>query len=133
MIKNKVLITSFLGIVLFSVATFISMKGMCLSDLVCSRPHDDSLSLILLPTIPLFIFSLVTYKMREKVFQAWWNFARIWIPISMLAILLSPSSTHNWMFPIEKGSVVFFSSILFILVSVILIIIWQIKEKKNSK
>ncbi|NLC31443.1 MAG: hypothetical protein GX765_05340 [Candidatus Moranbacteria bacterium] len=87
--------------------------------------------MILFPIIPLFLFSLITYKMQDNVFQAWWRFARIWIPISMLAILVSPSNTHNWMFPIEKGTVAFFSAVLFAVISLILIITWQFKEKKR--
>jgi len=63
--------------------------------------------IVLFPIIPLFIFSLVTYLMKESVFQAWWRFARVWILASMLAILVSPSNSHNWMFPIEKGTVAF--------------------------
>ena len=87
--------------------------------------------MILFPIIPLFLFSLITYKMQDSVFQAWWRFARIWIPISMLAILVSPSNTHNWMFPIEKGTVAFFSAVLFVVISLILIITWQFKGKKR--
>ncbi|NTW27568.1 MAG: hypothetical protein HGA36_04545 [Candidatus Moranbacteria bacterium] len=86
---------------------------------------------ILLPIIPLFIFSLITFKMQDKIFQAWWKFARIWVPLSMLAILISPSYTHNWMFPIEKGTVSFFSSTLFIIASTILIAHQSYKSRKN--
>jgi hypothetical protein len=101
-------------------------KGDCpyiLSDFV----------MILFPIIPLFLFSLITYKMREEIFQAWWKFARVWIPVSMLAVLLSPSYTHNWMFPIEKGTVAFFSSAFFVIISVSILGYLYFKSKKSNK
>jgi len=84
----------------------------------------------LLPIIPLFIFSLITYKMREGVYRAWWKFARIWIPLSMLAVFVSPSY-GNWMIPIEKGTVAFSSSILFVIISLVLIIWQSVKERRG--
>ncbi|MDD5463727.1 MAG: hypothetical protein PHP62_01155 [Candidatus Moranbacteria bacterium] len=77
--------------------------------------------LILFPVIPLFLFSLITIKMREEIFQYWWKFARFLIPASMLTILISPSYTHNWMFPIEKGTVALASSAFFLIASLFII------------
>jgi hypothetical protein len=129
--KKKVLLISFIILVMSVIAIFSRQIGLCpiYSYSNCAY-FFDSFFMILFPIIPLFVFSLITYKMQDSVFQAWWSFARIWIPISMLAILVSPSNTHNWMFPIEKGTVAFFSSVLFAVISLILIIIWQVKEKK---
>ncbi|HBR78871.1 MAG TPA: hypothetical protein DEA46_00385 [Candidatus Moranbacteria bacterium] len=81
----------------------------------------DTLFMIIFPAIPLFIFSLITYPMKENVFQAWWQFTRVWIPISMLAILIAPSYSHNWMFPIEKGTVASFSSLIYIITNILII------------
>jgi len=118
-------------LILGLVTIFSRQIGLCpsYSYSVCAY-FFDSFFMVLLPTIPLFIFSLVTYLMKESVFQAWWRFARVWIPASMLAILVSPSNSHNWMFPIEKGTVAFFSSIFFVIISIILITIWSLKERK---
>lgn len=85
--------------------------------------------MVLFPTIPLLIFSLITYKMRDEVWQSWWKFSRIWIPFSMFAILISPS-TGNWMIPIEKGSVALFSMILFAIISVSMIAYKHFQLKK---
>ncbi len=38
-------------------------------------------------TPPLFFLSLITYKMQDEVFRAWWNFARWWVPVIILATL----------------------------------------------
>jgi hypothetical protein len=42
----------------------------------------------LAPLFPIFVFSLVTYKMRDQVFHAWWNFARWWAPVIVVVTLL---------------------------------------------
>lgn len=127
--KTKLILLSALGSVFFGIATFISIKGFCFINYICDRSHDDKLAFILFPIIPLFIFSLITYKMQEEVFQFWWKFSRIWIPFSMFAILISPS-TGNWMIPIEKGSVALFSMILFTISSVFIIVCKHFQLKK---
>lgn len=76
----------------------------------------------LLPIIPLFLFSIITYKMRDEVYRAWTRFSYVWIPLSMVAIFLAPEYSADWMFPIEKGSVAFFSSLIFAVISLLLII-----------
>jgi hypothetical protein len=78
--------------------------------------------LTFVPIIPLFILSLITYKMRDEVYRAWLRFAYVWIPLSMLLIFLAPEYSADWMFPIVKGTVAFFSSLLFAGISLILII-----------
>lgn len=35
----------------------------------------------------LFLLSLITYKMQDEVFRAWWNFARWMVPVIILATL----------------------------------------------
>jgi len=74
-----------------------------------------------LPIIPLFLLSLITYRMRDEVYRAWLRFAYVWIPLSMLLILLAPEYSSDWMYPVVKGTVAFFSSLLFIIISLALI------------
>lgn len=83
-------------------------------------------SLILLPIIPLFLFSLITYKMRDEVYRAWLRLASIWIPLSMLGIFLAPEYSGQLLplFPVTKSSVAFVSAILFGAIS-LLIIAWK--------
>ncbi len=82
------------------------------------------------PIIPLFLFSLITYKMRDEIYRAWLRFAYVWIPLSMVAILLAPEYSGDWMYPVVKGTVAFFSSVLFALVS-LGIIIWRYATVKD--
>lgn len=121
--KNKILSVSFVGTLLFFIAVYISIFGLCKidSDFLCSRPHEDMYSALLFLFFPLFLFSLITYKMKEAVYLTWYNFVKWWIPLSLLAIIISPRYSHDWMFPIDKGRVAFSTTVIFALVSLILI------------
>lgn len=130
MTRKKILVIEIVGLMILAIAIAVSIKGSCSANFICDRPHDDSMAKILFPIIPLFIFSLITYKMRQEMYQAWWKFARIWIPLSMLAVLISPSNTSNWMFPIEKGTVAFFSSCAFVIISLVIIAYQYFQRKK---
>ena len=48
-----------------------------------------------MPLLPLLILSLVTYKMRDEVFHAWWNFARWLVPVIIVATLLLNSASDG--------------------------------------
>jgi len=84
MTKKNVLVVSFAYVIFFIVSFLVSL--LCEEDMC--RIHDDSvlgwmlLNFIFL--IPIFIFSLITYKMREEVFQSWWRFARWFAPVIIL-------------------------------------------------
>ena len=76
------------------------------------------------PVISFFLFSLITYKMRNEVYSAWLRFSYVWIPLSMTAIFLAPEYSGDLMYPIEKGSVALITSLLFVVIS-FLIIVWK--------
>ena len=85
MTKRNVLIISSLYIFCFAAVVFISTS--CSSD-TCKIREDSSLVVSLYALFPLavvFIFSLVTYFMREEVFRTWWNFARWMVPVVIIA------------------------------------------------
>jgi hypothetical protein len=124
--KTLLLVSGCLSIVLF-VSNYIGTYWIC--DNFFLGGHEGSCPDILysammnfFPIIPFFLFSIITYKMRDEVYQAWLRFAYVWIPLSMLAIFLAPEYSADWMFPIVKGTVAFFSSLLFAGISLILII-----------
>ena len=79
----------------------------------------------LLIFIPLFLFSLITYKMRDEVYRAWLRFAYVWIPLSMILIFLAPQYSTDWMYPVEKGTVAFLTSLLFVTIS-LFVIAWKL-------
>jgi glucan phosphoethanolaminetransferase (alkaline phosphatase superfamily) len=127
MTKKKVLIGSgilAMGIIFFD---YIGTYSWC--DYFIFNGHQGNcpfilsgLEMLFFPVLPLFLFSLITYRLRAEAFQSWWKFARIATPLSMFLIFIAPSYSHDWMFPIEKGSVALMTTILFIFISIILLI-----------
>lgn len=136
MIKKKTLIfLCLVGIVIFLISIFSRQIGLCstLSYSSCGA-FFDGLGEALLPIFPLFLFSIITYFMSEKVFQIWSRFAIVWIPISMILIGLAPEYGEGlWLFPrIEKGTVALVLSALFVAVSIILIAWTTLRTRKNE-
>ena len=80
----------------------------------------------LLPILPFFFFSLITYKMPEKVFQAWAWFALPWSALSMVLIYMAPEYGQSGFGPsisVDKGFVAFCMSALFVVVSIFVIVV----------
>jgi hypothetical protein len=76
--------------------------------------------LVFLPVLPLFLLSLITYKLRDEVFIRWMKFARWWVPMTMFFILIAPGVSGG-LAPLDKGRVGFFFSLLFLVISLVLI------------
>lgn len=90
----------------------------------------------LFPVIPLFLLSLITYKMRDEVYRTWVRFVVVWVPLSMFAIFFSPEYADSFgiaLYPITKSSIAFVSSILFIIISLILIIWKWFSLRRSAK
>jgi len=133
MINKKILfIFSLVGVLLFFVFLFATKLGLCaFINSSCTETFDpiaENLSIF----IPLFLLSLITYKMRDEVYHAWFRFSCVWIPLSMIAIFFAPEYSSDWMFPVVKGTIAFFSSLLYVILSLI-IIIWKYFATRHSK
>lgn len=127
--KKNVLVISTIGSLIFFVWDYIGNSSLCnflfAEGRLGSCPFTlASLEVLLIPFIPLLILSLITFKMREEVYHAWFRFARWWVPLSIVLIFISPEYSADQMFRIEKGSVALLTSVIFIIVSVILIV-WK--------
>lgn len=94
MTKKIVLwVSVILNVLLLSLA-YIQSGEICYSKDWCNKLWD-SINItgeILFVFIPIFLLSLITYKMHEEVFRAWWNFARWFVPIIMLVTFLLNSA-----------------------------------------
>ena len=88
---------------------------------------------MLLPFWPITVFSLITYPLREEVFQAWMHFAKWWIPLSIFFVLIMPDGQGGGYMPslIDKQTIAFLMSSIFILVSTIKIISKSIELRKK--
>lgn len=97
MTKKSVLVGSFIGVLLLS-SQFLFGSHACYVNKLCNRVNDfinqDNLTIILIMPFVLFL-SLITYKMRDEVFQAWWKFARWFVPVIMLVTFLINSQSRG--------------------------------------
>ena len=131
--KNQLKIIIVSGIISVTLVALnhIGTYEICRNKFECTEILY-TIMLALFPIILLFIFSLITYKMREEVFAAWWKFARVFIPLSVFAVLIAPSYSNNSFFPIdEKGSVLLYFCLNFVISSVLIIFLKYGSLKKN--
>lgn len=88
--KKIVLIVSFLGSIFLSFLFFLG-TNTCYKNVFCEEIQNllsnEGLTVFLLSPIVL-ILSLITYKMRDDVFCAWWRFARWFAPVIIVVTLL---------------------------------------------
>lgn len=118
--KPSLLISGVISAILI-VLSYVGIFKLCgIGYSQCADTLDDWISVFSI-IIFTFLFSLITYWMKNEVFTAWFRFTRVWVPLSMVAIFLAPSYASDWMFPIEKGTVLFIANILFVSISLIII------------
>jgi hypothetical protein len=82
-------------------------------------------------TIPFFLLSLITYKMRDEVYKTWFKFAQIWIILSVFLIIISPEYGGG-LIPLDKGRVSLALSVIFLVISLILILIKYLSFKNKA-
>ena len=97
-----------------------TLCGWIQKDTVCMGVLYNTI-INFFPIIPFFVLAIITYKMRDEVYRAWLRFSYVWVPLSMFLILLAPEYTTDWMYPVVKGTVAFFSSILYLALSPLLL------------
>ncbi len=87
------------------------------------------IELMFLSFLPITIFSLITYPLREETFRSWLRFAKWWVPMSMLLVLITPDGQSGGYMPslIDKQVVAFLTSAVFIIISLIIVLYKSIK------
>jgi hypothetical protein len=132
--KKKLLIIGiFIGICWFLIFIFnlnlFSVGGSCHNSYVgfCGSASTfiENISIWIDLLLPLFLLSLITYKMSDEVYRAWFRFVRWWVPATIVLVLLSPSYGHG-LIPVDKGRVSLLLSGLFLLISLVIIIIKRV-------
>jgi len=88
--KKKVLLVSFIGVCIL-VLLFLLGTTSCYRNEVCNQIDksipDSNIFIIIFMSPVIFLFSLITYRMRDNVFRAWWNFARWWMVVIVVVTL----------------------------------------------
>ena len=84
--------------------------------------------------ISLSIISVFLFLVQDSVFNKWIKFAIGYVIIAWIIILSVPVRIHSLSpITIERYNVSIWMSSLFLVISLILLAIWQFKEKKSSK
>ncbi len=81
--------------------------------------------------LSVFFLSVAAYKLPDDIYAPWFKFARWWVPLSMFLILISPQYSTNFMDPIEKGSVAFAMSAIFLVASIGIIVVKYFATRKK--
>lgn len=79
-----------------------------------------ALLLMIFPVI--LVFSLIIYKLREKIFISWRNFTFYYFLIYLFFVLIVPWDFGDVYIPIYKGTVALFLSVLYFFISIFIII-----------
>lgn len=131
--KKGVLIWGlFLSIVLFGLI-FLQQNSFCYSTGWCRNLWGELnlVGFILFPFPFVFLFSLITYKMRDEVSRAWIKFATWWVPLQILLVAITPDSYPGaFIAIIDQQSVAIVLSGLFVIISLALIIWRSLSREK---
>jgi len=125
--KSTLLISGAISIVLLIINYFGTFK-FCDNSLDCNEFLSNVLHTLFI-FIPIFVFSTIAYNTKESTFQYWFKFVRLWIPITIFLVIISPSYGYG-LLSIEKSSISFLFSFLFLLISLIIIITKSLSSKK---
>lgn len=128
MTKKRALILSSVGTLILLLLGIISSTNACYHNKLCFRFFDSyitqTIAILLLLLSPLLLLSLLTYRMRDKIFRAWTAFAVWWVPLSMFAILIAPKEIEGSIDVPVKAPLAFFCAGILLIVSLI-IIVWK--------
>jgi len=130
--KKKIIVIGFLGVLVFFLGYFVDIsihKDVCYMGEFCGDV-SELLTIYFLPFILIFVFSILTYKLKESVFNSWRNFSMWVIPISLIIITFLPTRTHGLDFvPVTKRSIIFLLTILYSIISLVLVIYKSLKKE----
>lgn len=95
--------------------------GTCVDQLA-------SIEIAISPILPFFVAAIIVSCLRRDVFKSWLAFALPWLAISVVTIALTPDTPAPALggpgFGIGKGDAALALSVLFVLVSCV-IIVWK--------
>ncbi len=95
-LRRCILISSFIGSFFILIAMNSVDVGICEKSAYSCRTILDTIEHIFYFFLFILFFSLVTFKMKEVVFSAWWKFAQIAIPtIFLISFIISLGLHHS--------------------------------------
>lgn len=130
--KKRLLLTSGILTSLFVIIDVIGTDRLCGVEHTDCMANPHSFFGIFIPILPLFLFSLITYKLPERVYRTWSRFALWWIPLSMLLILVVPSYDGS-LVPVDKGRTALATSLFFLIISLTIVTVRLIKNPAKKQ
>jgi hypothetical protein len=132
MSKKIVLWASLIGVFLYAVMFFLVQRYGCDEGkfFFCKDSFVWIVHIIRIFPI-IFLFSLITYKMRNEVFRLWVRFTYVWLPLTLILVFVAPEYQNSWLPVYEKGFVSFVFSATYFLISLILVTIKYISLRKS--
>ncbi len=96
--KKKTLYGSLLALAIFFVSVYSVNVGLCSVYNHSCLVVFDTIAAALLIFIPVFLLTLLTYRMRDSVFDQWMKFAVWYVPIDMVlaALIFLWASNGMW-------------------------------------
>ena len=113
MTKKNVLIVSVAYVAY--VGSLLLISGICHATW-CRVSESDVFGLIMFsfaPLLPVFILSLITYRLKDEVFQAWWNFARWWVIVIIAVTFLLENASGGGTLGMNQDFTAFILIILY--------------------
>jgi hypothetical protein len=147
LIMNTKKIVLIAGLVLLAIA-FVSadplMFGLCQNVEVYNEVMRRCVNGALLPeyvlqlggffSLSILLLSLITYKMRDEVFRAWWNFARWWVLVIIAVTYLLENAGGGGTLGMDTDFTIFALSILYavlIITSLVKIVRTYLKTRQR--
>ncbi len=123
--KKNVLIISIFGSIFFILEILFLIGHFCAPSINedCRSINDmiDQITSVSSWFLILFLFSLITYKLRNEVFMVWRNFSLWFIPLAMFLMLITPDHGGGMLLPTGRAIVGMILPFLYVLISLIII------------
>lgn len=133
-------ILSLLGMIIgYSLTVYPEKLGVCnIGDIICIDNNPLIFGLgypLVVISFFVFVVSITLFFVSDEIWRSWFKFSSWYLPLSVIAIALFPSQTHNLFLtdPFDKKFASLLLSIIFLLLSLLLIALKSYKLRKNSK
>ena len=121
--KKTILLVAIIGITIFIVSVFPESFKLCGGINIQCGNFFETRAEIMMIFVAVFLLSLATYPLSGKIFSAWINFAKWWVPLTISLSILSAFGEQPSYMPsmISPDIVSLFMSSIFLIVSLIII------------
>ena len=131
--KRVLWLITLVSILLLVITLFICYSGI--GGICRPNVNEDLANFLILFPSSLFLLSLILRFTREQVFRSWLKFARIFLPIAIALIVLTPSGSGGFSAGFggpDRETVTEELAALFSLISLVLIVYKSIKLRSKK-